>query len=72
MDGSMYVAILVDDLSCFKVIGILRSKGDAPKPLRTFIADFIAPQGLTISIVRTDNGGEFQGEFQRLLDDLRH
>ena len=34
----------------------------------SLIADYITPQKLSIKCVRTDNGGKFEGEFQRELD----
>ena len=34
----------------------------------SLIADYITPQKLSIKCIRTDNGGEFEGEFQRKLD----
>ena len=38
------------------------------RPLSCLIADYVTPQKLSIKCVRTDNGGEFEGEFQRELD----
>ena len=34
--------------------------------LRVFIADIAKPENLTIGVVRTDEGEEFEGDFQHL------
>ena len=43
---------------------------DATAVLRAIIAKYFAPTGLNIGVIRTDNGGEFQGAFQSLLAKL--
>lgn len=70
LGGSKYVAIFVDDCTRFKVTKFIEEKSDAVDALKSFIADYITPQGLKIVSVRTDNGGEFEGDFQRHLDAL--
>ena len=40
------------------------------KELRDLVAEHIAPAGIKIGIVRIDGGGEFEGEFQSLLEEL--
>ena len=36
--------------------------------LRNIIDEYITPAGLKIGFIRTDEGGEFEGEFQQVLD----
>ena len=45
-------------------------KSDATAVLRAIIAKYFAPAGLSLGVIRTDNGGEFQGAFQSLLAEL--
>ena len=66
--GNSYVVISVDDCTRFKVIKFVKKKSDTTAALLSLIADYITPQKLSIKYVRTDNGGEFEGEFQRELD----
>ena len=63
-----YVVTFVDDCTCFKVVKFVKKKSDTTAALLSLIADYITPQKLSIKCVRTDNGGEFEGEFQRELD----
>ena len=44
------------------------SKSDAAASLRNIIAEYITPAGLKIGSIRTDEGGEFEGEFKKILD----
>lgn len=48
----------------------LKSKDYRTAALESNITDYITPAGLTIRAVRTDNGGEFGGTFQRKFDEL--
>ena len=66
--GNSYVVIFVDDCTRFKVVKFVKKKSDTTAALLSLIADYIAPQKLSIKYVRTNNGGEFEGEFQRELD----
>ena len=68
LGGNSYVVIFVDDCTRFKVIKFVRKKSDTTVALLSLVADYITPQKLSIKCVRTDNGGEFEGEFQRELD----
>ena len=68
LGGNSYVAIFVDDCTRFKVVKFVKKKSDTTAALLSLIADYIAPQMLSIKCVRADNGGEFEGEFQRELD----
>ena len=65
--GNRYVVIFVDDCTRFKVVKFVKKKSDTTTALLSLIADYITPQKLSITCVRTDNG-EFEGEFQRELD----
>ena len=67
LGGNSYVVIFVDDCTRFKVVKFVK-KSDTTAALLPLIADYITPQKLSIMCVRTDNGGEFDGEFQRELD----
>ena len=68
LGGNSYVVIFVDDYTRFKVVKFVKKKSDTTAALLSFIADYITPQELSIKCVRTDNGGEFEREFQRELD----
>ena len=62
--------ICVDDFTRFKLVSFLKKKSDTAGALKDVIADYIKPAGLDIGAIRTDEGGEFEGEFQRLLIEL--
>ena len=68
LDGSSYVIIFVDDCTRFKVVKFVKTKSNTTAALLSLVAEYITPQKLSIKCVRTDNGGEFEGEFQRELD----
>ena len=62
LGGNSYVVIFVDDCTGFKVVKFVK-KSDTTAALLSLIADYITPQKLSIKCIRTDNGGEFEGEF---------
>ena len=68
LGGNSYVVIFVDDCTRFKVVKFVKEKSDTTAALLSLISDSITPQKLSIKCVWTDNGGEFEGEFQRELD----
>ena len=68
LGGNSYVVIFVDDCTRFKVVKFVKKKSDTTAALLSMIADYITPQKLSIKCVRTDNGGDFEEEFQRELD----
>ncbi|CAM9922437.1 unnamed protein product, partial [Ascophyllum nodosum] len=68
LGGNSYVVIFVDDCTRFKVVKFVKKKSNTTAALLSLIADYITPQKLSIKCVRTDNGGEFEGKFQRELD----
>ena len=68
LGGNSYVVIFVDDCTRFKVVRFVKKKSDTTAALLSLIVDYITPQKLSIKCIRTDNGGEFEGEFQRELD----
>ena len=70
LEGNRYVMLCVDDFTRFKFIRFLKHKCDAAKELRELVTEQIAPAGIKIGTVRTDNGGELEGEFQSLLKGL--
>ena len=62
--------LCVDDYSRFKIVRFLKHKNQVAGALEDIIASHISPAGLKIGIIRTDGGGEFEGEFQDLLNNL--
>ena len=68
LGDSKYVMACVDDSSRFKIVRVLKKKSDAAAALRNIIAEYITPAGLKIGSIRADEGGEFEGEFQQVLD----
>ena len=68
LGGNSRVVIFVDDCTRFKVVTFVKKKSNTTAALLSLIADYITPQKLSIKCVRTDNGGEFEVEFQRELD----
>ena len=68
LGGNSYVVIFVDDCTRFKVVKFIKLKSNTTAALLSLIAGYITPQKLSIKCVRTDNSGEFEGEFQRELD----
>ena len=67
LGGNSYVVIFVDDCTRFKVGKFVKKKSNTTAAVLFLIADYITPQKLSIKCVRTDNGGEFEGELQREL-----
>ena len=67
---SRFAMLCVDDFSRYKIVAFMAKKSDATAVLRAIIARYFAPAGLNISVIRTDNGGKFQGAFQSLLAEL--
>ena len=68
LGGNSYVVIFVDDCTRFKVVKVVKKTSDTTAALLSLIVDYITLQKLSIKSVRMDNGGEFEGEFQRELD----
>ena len=68
LGGNSYVVIFVDDCTRFKVVKFVKKKSNTTAALLSLIADYITPQKLSIKCVRTDDGDEFEQEFQRELD----
>ena len=71
LGGNQYAMLCVDNFTRFKFTRFLKHKSDAAKQLREPVAKHIAPSGVKIGTVLTDGGGEFEGEFQSLLKELR-
>ncbi|CAN0075317.1 unnamed protein product, partial [Sphacelaria rigidula] len=70
LSGKRYAMLCVDDYSHFKIVRFLKHEGQAAGALIDIIASHISPAGLKIGIIRTNRGGEFEGEFQNLLNSL--
>ena len=70
LGDNRHAMLCVHDFACFKFIRFLKHKCDAAKEFCKLIAELIAPAGVKIGTVRTDGGGEFEGEFQSLLKEL--
>ena len=51
--------LLVDDMSRYMWLTLLRSKADAPAAIMTFQARVERETGKKLKVLRTDNGGEF-------------
>ena len=68
--GSRFAMLCVDDFSRYKIVALMAKNSDAAAVLRAIIARYFAPAGLNIGVIRTDNGGEFQGAFQSLVVEL--
>ena len=62
--------LYLDDFSRYKVVAFMTKTSDATAVLRAITAKYFTPAGLNIGVIRTDNGGEFQGAFQSLLPEL--
>lgn len=61
--------LCVDDYSYFETIRFLK-KCDTTAALKDVPATQVIPAGMKIGIARTDGGGEFEGEFQHLINKL--
>ena len=70
LGGNRYTMLFVDDFTGFKLICFLEHEIDAAKELRELVAEHIAPAGIKVGTVCTDDGGEFEGELQPLLKEL--
>ena len=70
LGGNRYAMLCVDDFTRFKFIRFLKHKSDAAKELCELVAEHIAPAGIKIGTVRTDGGGELEGEIQSRLKEL--
>jgi transposase InsO family protein len=57
--GNVYFLLLVDDMSRFMWLTLLRSKADAPAAIMAFQARVERECGKKLKVLRTDNGGEF-------------
>jgi hypothetical protein len=57
--GNVYFLLLVDDMSHFMWLTLLRSKADAPAAIQAFQARVERETGKKLKVLRTDNGGEF-------------
>ena len=68
--GSRFSMLCVDDFSQYKIVAFVAKKSDATAVLRAILARYFSPIGLNIGVIRTDNGGEFQGAFHSLLAEL--
>ena len=69
---SWYVMMIVKDSSRVKVSKFLNIKSSVKTvaALESYIGTYINPEQVSICAVRTDDGGEFEREFQRKLDQL--
>jgi transposase InsO family protein len=57
--GNVYFLLLVDDMSCYMWLTLLRSKADAPAVIMSFQARVERETNKKLKVLRTDNGGEF-------------
>ena len=70
--NTCYVVIFVDGCTRFKVVKFVKKKSNTTATLLSLIADYITRQKLSIKCVRTDNGGEFEGEFSSRTGPAQH
>ena len=61
--GSRYVMMIVDDFSRFTVSKFLKTKSSVKTATMLERATCITPEPASIHAVRTDHGGEVEGEF---------
>jgi hypothetical protein len=57
--GNTYFLLLVDDMSRYMWLTLLRSKAHAPAAIMSFQAKVERETGKKLKVLRTDNGGEF-------------
>lgn len=60
---SLYVMIIVDNFTRINWVRFILSKDQTGDVQRNLIADVVQPEELAIEDIRTDEGGEFQGDF---------
>ena len=70
LGGNRYAMLCVEDFVRFKFICFLKHKSGAAKELHELVTEHIAPAGIKIGTVRTDGGGELEGELQSLPKEL--
>lgn len=70
LGGCKYIMILVDDCTRLKIVKFLNKQSEAISVLHSFLTDSIMPENLIVGVIRRKNGGEFEGDFQGLLDRL--
>ncbi|GJX52565.1 retrovirus-related pol polyprotein from transposon TNT 1-94, partial [Tanacetum coccineum] len=62
INGKWYVLVIVDDYSCYTWVIFLRSKGEAPDEIKTFLKNITVLLQAPVIIVRTDNDTEFKNQ----------
>lgn len=66
-----FVTILEDALTEMTWVHALQHKSHSSNALNIGISEVATPGGLKVSHIRTDEGGEFGGGFQRIFDKLK-
>lgn len=66
IDGSLYAMVIFDELSRYKVVKFLK-KMDVSRVCQSYMAVYTTPRGIKVRIVRTDNDGGFQTQFENML-----
>lgn len=67
-NGNKHLLTIVDYGSSFNRVYLLQSKNEAAEHVMNFVPEFQRQYGVTVKVVRTDGGGEFQGrEFVAFL-----
>jgi transposase InsO family protein len=65
---SRYFVIFKDDCSGWCEVSFMKSKAEVPALFQKFVAAFKTRHSIAVSILRSDNGGEYTGrEFQEWL-----
>ncbi|CAN0377134.1 unnamed protein product, partial [Discosporangium mesarthrocarpum] len=63
--------VIIDDVSRYANISLLKMKSDAVRALRRWYKSTAIPAGVKVDFVRHDPGGEFQGgAFEELLQEM--
>ena len=70
-----YYVLFTDDFSGWRVVYFMKSKSEVPALFRLFVASLLNETGNTVRTLRSDNGGEYEGnDFKRYLAEkgIRH
>jgi IS30 family transposase len=72
--GNRYFVTFIDEYSRYCTVFGLKLKNEVVSAVKHYISIFERQLGLAVKAIRTDNGGEFLGPFQNLLQEkgIRH
>lgn len=69
-DGRYYAMTFVGNFTRMNWVRFLARKNDSTAALRRPIADVANPASIAVGVIGTDEGGEFRGQFQEILNKL--